>query len=246
MLMKKLIDSTRTDGLLATVLKVIRYPVHRLRERPPAAEGVFTRIYANNDWKSDESASGEGSTLAYTAGLRQALPALFEKFAVRSMFDAPCGDFNWMRVLLEDVRIDYTGGDIVKTLVDENAARYGGPTRRFVHFDLTRDAFPRADLWFCRDCLFHLSFDDTRRALRRFVDSDIPYVLTTTHKNRDGFVNRDIPTGSYKPMDLFSAPYNFPRDVLYRIDDWVAPFPEREMCLWSRQQIAAALKSFDP
>ena len=33
--------------------------------------------------------------------------------------------------------------------------------------------FPKVDLMFCRDCLFHLSFSDIRKVLINFVNSDI-------------------------------------------------------------------------
>jgi hypothetical protein len=28
------------------------------------------------------------------------------------------------------------------------------------------------------------------------------------------------------------------------IEDWIAPDPERQMCLWSREQILLALRTF--
>ena len=113
-----------------------------------------------------------------------------------------------------------------------------------MHIDLISGKFPPADLMICRDCLFHLSYSDTRSVLENFVASGIPYLLTTSHKNDGTIVNRDIQTGSFRVMDLFAPPYNFPRETLARIDDWVAPDPEREMCLWTREQVVAILGAF--
>jgi len=97
----------------------------------------------------------------------------------------------------------------------------------------------------CRDCLFHLSFQDTKSVLENFIQSNSTYLLTTTHKNMGGsFINKDISTGDFRCIDLFSKPYNFPTDPLYTIDDWIAPDPERQMCLWNREQVLLALRGF--
>ena len=242
-------DSIRQIGFGGTFLKILKYPFavaarnfadSRIASlRTP--ESRFTWIYQKNYWQSGESVSGDGSTLEYTANLRKQLPALFEKFAIKSVLDAPCGDFNWMRELLRTVDIEYTGGDIVRPLIQSLNAQHGAPRSNFIHLDLVAGRLPKADLMICRDCLFHLSFADTRAALENYLRSGTPYLLTTTHKNLSGWANQDIKTGFYRQIDLFAAPYNFPSTPLARIDDWVTPFPEREMCLWSRDQVATAL-----
>jgi hypothetical protein len=70
-----------------------------------------------------------------------------------------------------------------------------------------------------------------------FINSKISYLLTTTHKNTNNFKNKNIKTGDYRHIDLFAHPFNFPANPLVRIDDYVLPDPEREMCLFSREQI---------
>ena len=45
-------------------------------------------------------------------------------------------------------------------------------------------------------------------------------------------------------MDLFKAPYSFPSPPLLVIDDWLPPEPERQMCLWSREQVISVLQHF--
>lgn len=206
------------------------------------AEQVFTRIFETNMWDGGDSPSGSGSTLELTENLRNQLPALIDQFAIKSIFDAPCGDFNWMKVFLAGHPIDYLGADIVKPLIDLNNANYGNARTKFIHFDISTGDFPKADMWLCRDCLFHLSFEEIFRALKRFAVSDIRYILTTTHIHEGAFNNYDISTGHYRPIDLFAAPFGFDRAPLFRIDDYVDGFPPREMCLWSREQIISALK----
>jgi hypothetical protein len=247
------LHSLKTIGTIATISRVFRYIKWRIDRkaltkrtnqilRKIDIKDRFTEIYETNFWGSQESGSGLGSTLEATSKLRAELPVLFASFSVRSIFDAPCGDFNWMRLVLEKTGIDYIGGDIVEPLIQRLSASNKDPRIRFLRMDITNDRFPRADLWLCRDSLFHLSVSDSFRALWRFLDSNTPYVLTTTCVNDNSFVNADIESGDFRKLDLFSAPYHFPKDVLYRIrEDYASTVIPREMCLWSRAQIVAAM-----
>src|SRR5688572_15166107 len=98
----------------------------RARRGPPPdrqadAEGsaararVFCRIHAANEWGTVESRSGPGSTLARTEHLREGLPRLLDELGVRSLLDAPCGDFHWMQHVVPHLD-RYVGVDIVPEL----------------------------------------------------------------------------------------------------------------------------------
>jgi len=204
-------------------------------------ENVFQRITEINHWGNAESLSGDGSTLGYTYNLRHELAKFLRAFEIGSMCDAPCGDFNWMRAVDFPEKFAYIGGEIVPSLVETNRSKYETPARRFQLLDITADPFPDADLWFCRDCLFHLPTEAILNALRLFAKSRISYVMTTTHLNTTKFKNRDIAAGRYRKLDLYAAPYRLPRDVLYRIPDYVFPYPQRELCVWTRAQVAEAI-----
>lgn len=128
------------------------------------AAQVFQKIHDEKGWHSQESVSGWGSELKNTAQIIRELPGLLGRYGVRSMLDAPCGDFNWMRHVNLD-GIDYIGADIVQTLVTANQATWTSPSRRFVHLDLLRDPLPDADLILCRDCLFHFSHAEDRKSV---------------------------------------------------------------------------------
>jgi len=107
--------------------------------------------------------------------------------------------------------------------------------------DITRDPLPRGDMVFCRDCLLHLSIADIFRFLHNFVESGSTYLMTTTHRNDGEFANRDIVSGYVRLIDLFAEPFCLSRDVVARIDDYIAPHPPREMVVWRREAIVAAL-----
>lgn len=197
-------------------------------------EKTFTEIFKRNAWGCDESVSGPSSTLARTKGLRRELPGVISEYGFKTVLDGPCGDFNWMRHVVEGGEFKYVGVDIVRDLVARNRAAFSKPGRiEFLHCDLTVDELPSADLLLARDFLFHLSFFDTNRFLHNFERSRIPYLLTTTHRVSDEHVNKDIVTGSFRHIDLFSPPYRFDSKPSVVIEDG----PDRFMCLWSAAQI---------
>lgn len=181
----------------------------------PNIEQAFTDIYRSNAWGDPESVSGRGSTLARTTVIRRGLPALLAELGVRSLLDAPCGDFNWMREL-DLGALDYTGVDVVPELVEQNRSRYGHEGRRFLVLDITRDEAPRADLVLCRDCFIHLSFKHTRAAVANFKRSGSTYLLATTHAHVGE--NVDIESGGGHFVNLRLPPFNFP-DPLRLIEE---------------------------
>ena len=205
----------------------------------------FSKIYAINYWGNSESVSGKGSTVEHTEKLREFLPYIFKKYKVGIVFDAPCGDFNWMRLVVDKLDVNYLGADIVPELIKNNKQNYQTEKISFIEMDLTKDLFPNADLMICRDCLFHLSFEDTKKLLKNFLDSNIEYLLTTTYANKSLFVNTDIVSGHFRLIDLTISPYNFPSSPLEMIEDWKFPDHKRFMYLWSRQQVKSAIENFN-
>ncbi len=171
---------------------------------------VFTEVYVNGLWGIRESRSGTGSNLEQTKTIREQLPALIRDLGVRKLLDLPCGDFYWLKEV--ELGLDqYTGGDIVRELIEENRKRYKGPGRKFMVLDVIEDKIPKADLIFCRDCLMHFSFTDISSALDSIKKSGSTYFLTTTFRGRDE--NEDIDTGQWRPLNLQQPPFNFPEPI---------------------------------
>lgn len=209
-------------------------------EYEAALEDTFTLIHDENRWGSDESVSGAGSTLDQTIMIRRALPRLMRDLKLTSLLDAPCGDFNWMRTVRFVPDVDYMGGDIVRPLIARLQAEHESPRQHFVTLDIVRDAPPPADIWLCRDVLFHLSNADVLSVLAGFAASEIRYLLTTTYDFAKS--NEDIVSGGFRFINLCEAPFNLPRPGR-KIDDYLAPEPPRQLGLWSRSEVAAALKA---
>jgi len=191
---------------------------------------AFARIYERNEWGSAESRSGIGSALATTHRVRTVLPMLIRALGVKSMLDAPCGDFNWMRsVDLGDAH--YTGCDIVPEIIETNRVRYSD--RDFLVLDLTAEALPAVDLVFSRDCLQHLTEPDIWRALRNFKKSGARWLFTSSHST--GAQNIATETGGFGYLNLQQPPFSLPLPLLIMPEEHYA---SKAMCLWDITQIS--------
>jgi hypothetical protein len=79
-----------------------------------SVDETFKRIFDESSWnvETEESVSGEGSTLEQTRELINVLPELLRSLDIQSFLDAPCGDFNWMKFVdLSDIH--YTIGILI-------------------------------------------------------------------------------------------------------------------------------------
>ncbi len=244
----KIADVLKSHGWSAPAYIVVamlrRLRACRTRKAIDRAEDnrtVFSLIYENRWWDAEgESASGPGSTTAFTELFRSQFEKMIADKKIRTLFDAPCGDWNWMRNVKFTDEMTYIGADIVPELVADLKHRFEAPGRTFVRFDITSDRFPAADLWLCRDCLAHLSFADARRALENFCTSQIPYAALSSYIIPGA--NVDIRSGGFREFDLTKAPFNLPPPE-HAINDWPDSDMVRKVGLWRREEIVAALAS---
>ena len=198
----------------------------------------FSAIYRRNAFGGTESRSGEGASIGQTATIRRQIPLLLGELGVRTMLDAACGDFNWMRHTALPVDL-YIGIDIVDEVIGEVARRHGNSSRRFLCLDIIHDPLPRTDLILCRDCLVHLNFADAKRALSNFKRSGARYLLTTTFANRD--TNVDLKGADvWRPLNLERPPFNVPkplRIINEGCTEHGGAFGDKSLGLWSLQDL---------
>jgi len=207
----------------------------------PSAEEIFSEIYNRNTWGGKESVSGKGSSLIQTGVIRAELPALLRGLGVRSMLDIPCGDFFWMKQV-ELGTIDYTGGDIVAALIQQDRKRHESAHVHFRKLNLIADKLPRADLVFCRDGLVHFSFEDVFSSLRNVCDSGAKYLLTTTFPARSH--NDDIATGRWRTLNFELAPFSFPAPLKLlneHCSEADGEFRDKSLGLWRVADVAKCL-----
>ena len=174
----------------------------------------FTNVYNKNLFNGFESRSGNGSDLTQTKVLRELLPELLKSFNIKSILDLPCGDFNWMRKL-DLNEIQYTGGDVVETMIQGLNFNYQSSTRKFQVIDIVRQAPDKYDAIFCRDLFVHLSDKDILKALRNIKSSGSTYLLTTTFTRLS--VNKKLPMlkrgVKWRTINLELPPWNFPKPL---------------------------------
>lgn len=198
----------------------------------------FERIERTNLWGAATSVSGLGSEDPATAAIREALPALLQRLGARSLLDAPCGDAGWIGRLA--LGVDYTGIDIVPSLIDANNRRAsrGEPSGRFLVGDITRDALPRADVILCRDCLVHLSFANIARTLVGFRASGALFLLVTTFPEWED--NRDCEDGDWRALNMEQAPFNWPppRELVNeRCEEGGGGWRDKSLGLWRLDEL---------
>ena len=194
---------------------------------------IFDSIIKRGYWNYGNTVCGGGSTLEYTEALRNALPGFLAKHNITSMLDAPCGDYSWMQLVKFPAEFRYIGGDIVDSLIENNLRDH--PSMEFLNFDLTTTPMQDVDLLFCRDCLFHFSYNDIMLVFENIARSNIKYILTTSYYP-EYYSNKDINTGDFRPISLLEMPYNLP-DPIDSIDDWIPGLDARRLCLWSIETI---------
>ena len=165
----------------------------------------FKLIYENNLWSSEESFSGGGSEVAFTQYLQEWLVKTIPKLNIKNFVDDPCGDYNWMKLVVPKLNVTYIGLDIVPSIIYKNCQLYGNDNVKFKVSNICEDKLPSCDLIMVRDCLFHLSYEDIEKFLNNLKSTDYKYLLTSTHIVNKDFENKDIITGDFRKIDLFRA-----------------------------------------
>ena len=248
----------KNNGLIKTITKIISSPFRYFEKKlyikkknlifsKDNKEEKFDLIYKQNFWSSKESVSGIGSELKNTVNLRKELVEIFQYYRFESVLDAPCGDFNWIKTIIND-EIKYLGGDIVSDLIEKNKNKYNSDNINFVKLDITRDKIPDSNLMICRDCLIHLSFESINSFFKNFLRSNIDYLLLTSYELKDNkkeFINLDILDGDFREINLSKKPFNFPEPIKKIKDKDIESIHSGFYCymnLYSRNQISNIIK----
>lgn len=171
------------------------------------AKEVFTEIYNINEWGSNESKSGKGSTMDITSIIREQLPEVFKKYDIKRLYDGACGDFNWMKAIVTNLDF-YTGADIVEKLIHSNRKNYANDKVNFRIRDISMNKFDKGyDAIFLRDVLVHLPNEVIIRVLDNVKKSDAKYLIATNFKDVND--NLDLPSyGLWRPVNLEIEPFN--------------------------------------
>ena len=191
---------------------------------------IFDRIYEKNLWQSSETVSGKGSELIFAQNLLLYLPVLLKKYNVKTVVDAPCGDYNW--ILHLDYRFEkYTGIDIVQKLIEKNK-KYENERVKFFAGDILTYNIPSSDLIFCWDCFIHLTFKQIFKSLVIFKKSGAGFIMLTSY---DNCRNEDVLAGQFRKINLLLPPFNFPapKDIIQELPSEEGKY----FCLWKLEDL---------
>jgi hypothetical protein len=219
------------------IIFILIFQIHIKAHNTENLNIIFTNIYNQNSWNNKESVSGPGSTLHRTGNLRKKFPEFLKKYDIKTLLDAPCGDFNWMKEIINNLSIKYIGIDIVSELININKSKFVNSSISFINADLIHYELPKVDLIFCRDCFIHLSKEDILKALKNFKSSGSKYLLMTHYRDNRLFI--DIKAGDHRPLNFTLEPFNLPTplEILDDNENYPQGLLDKCLALWKLEDI---------
>lgn len=215
-------------------MKNIKYIFLNFLNKITPTEKVFHRKYFDKklSWyrkEISESLSGIGSGLKQTKIIRKEIPKIVDKYNIKTIFDAACGDFHWMKLIIKK-KINYTGVDIVRKIIKSNIKNNKKKNIKFIHFDFTKEKIPKNDLIICRDALTHLPLKMGIQSKENFINSKSKYLLSTTfYKTK---INLDIPKGNFRPINLSIAPFSLGKPIILIDEKCDGENKDKSLGLW--------------
>ena len=125
-------------------------------------EERFERIYEKKLWGENEEGdgfSGGGSKLENILPYYEYLINFLSAESIKSVVDLGCGDWEFSRYINWE-GIDYTGFDVVRSVIRKNNSRYGNPHIHFYSGNFLEMEIPTADLLICKHVLQHMPTKD--------------------------------------------------------------------------------------
>jgi SAM-dependent methyltransferase len=181
---------------------------------------LFSRIYHENMWGGvkGEFNSGPGSDDFVGTAYANLIKAYVQQHNIKSVVDIGCGDFRIARQFITD-EIDYTGIDVVPSLIENNQRLFGKSNIRFLNIDATD-----AELCTIRQVLQHLSNDHIRSILTKC--KKYPHLIVSEHVltgeavtpnlNMQADWNTRIEMNSCVMLD--EPPYSVKTELLLEVD----------------------------
>ena len=189
-------------------------------------ESAFTRIYDENLW---DGGSGPGSNPRNAAGYLAELQRVIDGLGVSSVLDVGCGDFR-LGAAVDWRGAQYTGIDVVRSVVERCREEHGSERMRFLHRDFTRCELPPADLLICKDVLQHLESRDAAALLRQLGKYKYALITNDVGSNQNRSIDNEA---RYAPLDLEQRPFGLRAKVLCQTRG-------KRTLLWSRDEDAGA------
>lgn len=195
---------------------------------------IFSTFYSPD---ITENKTAGASSIVGTTELRKKIIALFEKYNIKSIFDAGCNDCNWMDLIIPHLD-KYYGGDISLAMVAYVWHTY--PDFEVEVHDITTDPIPSVDLLFVRDVAIHLNYHDKQKLWNNWFNSGVPWILITHNPDHCENHESDYESGKLlvEQVNWCIKPWNFPAPI-NTADEYLPG--GRCMGLWHQNQFNGIL-----
>lgn len=181
-----------------------------MRKQMSEMQKVFTKILKSKQWTKNPLVSSRYEADIY---IIEQLPALFDKYNIRTLVDVGCRDLFQLResAILHSLDL-YFGIDIVEFVIEENKLLLSTSKVKFKVGNAVEEFNETGfDCIFCKDVLPHLTSKDGVKMLNNFKKSGIKYLLTTHYHEQ--LTNTDICTGAWRPINLMLKPFNMGKPI---------------------------------
>jgi SAM-dependent methyltransferase len=216
------------------MIQTIKRYISDVLNRNRSNKDIFSKIYDNHQWggEGDENFySGEGTYFKDVQIYIDTVSDFIKENNIKTVCEIGCGDFNVTGELLKKVDVEYTGLDVVPSLVEHLNKNYKSKNIHFLCVDASspRAEIPQVDLCIIRQVLQHLSNESILKILEN--TKHIPNLLITEHlpvipgeingdKVTNGYIRlqNKIPSGVYLDQAPFST--KIKKELLnLRLDD---------------------------
>ncbi|MBW2978264.1 class I SAM-dependent methyltransferase [Candidatus Woesearchaeota archaeon] len=170
---------------------------------------TFGDIYNENQWGSG---SGVGSLPENTKSYRIFLEDFMKKRKIKSVLDIGCGDWQFSKFIKWD-DINYTGFDIVRSVIKSNKRKYSKKNIQFYECDILKcKKIPDADLVILKDVLQHWP----NKTITSFLPKlkKFKYVLLINDYSNYK-TNKNIKIGEWRSLHLNKKPFNLKAKRIY-------------------------------
>lgn len=162
-----------------------------------------------------ETYSGPGSLLENTDLLIENLNKFIREFNIKSIIDAPCGDFNYMSKVNLD-NINYLGLDVSKNAINRCNAKNQKSNISVRVSDATNESLPYADLILIKDLFLHLSFEHIKKILDNVKSSGCKYFATSRYSHGNE-INKDKSSSlTARSIEITTEPFNFNYPIIFK------------------------------
>lgn len=218
-------------------LLIVMFQALVLEASQDSVEEAFTEVYDSNEWgdpQKGEVSSGQGSTIANTKIYRFFLQEFLKENNIKSVVDVGCGDWEFSK-LIDWTGINYTGIDVVKSVIERDQLMYSKENVNFIHSNGIEMDLPSADLLIIKDVLMHLPNDMIPKIFPQFKKYKHCLITHNVELRTLTSPNKDISAGDFRNLDLTQPPFNLlaQKILMYTTYETYAPAgPRAKMVLY--------------